>query len=392
MAFTFTDKIILVIDLNSGDIPWAYMVNPNNKKQMENAVAWGSHGARKPEIVELENKGFTLEIMNAAGGSSEGGRLSFWDCKILKDDVCVMIGIASDLLISLIRSCDFKNGVCQTPVMLFRNELGVGCVHEGMQLYQDILAEHAKRADIESRKTKKWRPGYVYGTLTKMDVYLGDVYVPFHTTVTNDHWDYTLNFVKNKDQLVHVVSRVDRMPDQAESYADYFEKVRKNIRKRITEEHKDNDCSPVWIFYEIAAAEATTSFRYGSRGITSFPARAELDQLYLEERPEHFATESAKVLTEVKDVLKNHLFQMQEKNNPMSSPGYPEKLFVSDHPRTYADITETERLLFLTLIDRAMKYRRTQCRGKCRITVTGDDGSVTWFDTADEKLLQMLFD
>ncbi len=44
--------------------------------------------------------------------------------------------------------------------------------------------------------------------------------------------------------------------------------------------------------------------------------------------------------------------------------------------------------MVFTFTDRTMKNRH----GKCRITVTGEDGSVTWFDTVDEKLLQMLFD
>lgn len=169
MGWTFTEKVILVVQKEEiGIVPWAYAVNLNNKKQLNNAIEWGTQHKRinnevvevKPEVLELDNKNFTLEIIDSAGSSSQGGRLSFWDCKITQGDMSVMLGVASDLLIDLIRHSTFINGVCQKPLMLCRNERGVGFFHEGTSIYKSIKRNTETKKALKTSKTTKWEPGY----------------------------------------------------------------------------------------------------------------------------------------------------------------------------------------------------------------------------------------
>ena len=78
-----------------------FIVDTKNKKQLETAIRWGTitkyhyedvDGKRTctgstnipPEQYTYDNKGFTLELSEAAEQSSQGGKLSFWNCwKIL---------------------------------------------------------------------------------------------------------------------------------------------------------------------------------------------------------------------------------------------------------------------------------------------------------------------
>jgi hypothetical protein len=92
----------------------AYLVDPSNKKQLESALHWAKwveygpydRETRKYEWsidhdgteFEFDNTGFSLELLDCAGGSSQGGKLSFWNCLVTKDDHVFKIGINSDML------------------------------------------------------------------------------------------------------------------------------------------------------------------------------------------------------------------------------------------------------------------------------------------------------
>ena len=107
----------------SKDVYQAYLVDPSNKKQLESARSWAKwteYGPRyrndagdwtrdyeiKHEPVEFEfnNNCFTLELLDCAGGSSQGGKLSFWNCLVTRDDRVFKIGIDSDMLLDLLKS------------------------------------------------------------------------------------------------------------------------------------------------------------------------------------------------------------------------------------------------------------------------------------------------
>ena len=97
-----------------------YIVDPKSKSQLESAMNWARFAhyeynkeLGKSELItthegvvhEFVNEDFTIELLDSAEGSSQGGKLSFWNCKISKDDKVWEIGINADLLLKALVSC-----------------------------------------------------------------------------------------------------------------------------------------------------------------------------------------------------------------------------------------------------------------------------------------------
>ena len=171
-----------------------FIVDSKNKKQLETAIRWGTtskyhfeevDGKRtctgstdiSPEQYTYDNKGFTLELSEAAEQSSQGGKLSFWNCWIAAPDgKRFLIGIAANLLLDVLKSCDVKHGVVQEPLMFARCKGGVGMLSESMQSYKDAINDEYQRKTKSKGKTTKHKIGYVYETLTQKNLYAGDFY------------------------------------------------------------------------------------------------------------------------------------------------------------------------------------------------------------------------
>lgn len=168
-----------------------YIVDPGNKKMLESARYWGQWteygeydpvtGRRKtiehePEEFTFDNKDFTLELVDCAGQSSQGGKLSFWNCKITKDGHEFIIGIAANLLLDVLKSNTFIDGKCQSPLMFARCKGGVGMLSENMESYQQALKDMQLKKKVSSGKTSKHKIGHIYSTLTGSDAYLADLY------------------------------------------------------------------------------------------------------------------------------------------------------------------------------------------------------------------------
>lgn len=172
-----------------------YVVDPNNKKQLENAIKWATtyeytyeedeNGNKKctgsiavpPEQFTYDNDGFELELYKSADGSSQGGKLSFWNCWITAPDGHrFLIGIAADLLLDVLKSSTVVNGVVQDKLMFARCKGGVGMLSPNMSSYKDALKDEASRKNNSRGKTSKHKIGYVYETLTQKNLYAGDVY------------------------------------------------------------------------------------------------------------------------------------------------------------------------------------------------------------------------
>jgi hypothetical protein len=160
---------------------------------LENAIGWakwteyrGEYNKdtrRYDEQIEhvgieylYDNEGFTLTLLDSANGSSQGGKLSFWNCKISKDDKEFIIGIASDYLLEILRYNNFENGVCKSTLSFARCKGGVGMMNESMPSYQQFLQDEQHRAAMKKGKTKKREPGHLYSTLTGGNVYFGTYY------------------------------------------------------------------------------------------------------------------------------------------------------------------------------------------------------------------------
>ena len=171
-----------------------FLVDPKNKKQLESARQWGTtykhiyeevDGKRvhtdteiiEPDEFTYDNKGFTLELSEAAEQSSQGGKLSFWNCWITASDgKKFLIGIAANLLLDVLKSCDVKNGIVQEPLMFARCKGGVGMLSESMNSYKDAVNDEYQRKNKSTGKTTKHKIGHVYATLTQKNVYLGNFY------------------------------------------------------------------------------------------------------------------------------------------------------------------------------------------------------------------------
>lgn len=165
-----------------------YVVEHGDKEALEKAKNWArtqtwdqnlrKHVAtHEPEVHTFENEGFTAKIMESAGGSSQGGRLSFWMCEVEKDGVKFRIGVNDAVLADLIRNSTIKNGVVQEKVMFARRAGQPGLIHEGMDSYQEAMADTKHKADMKAmKKTNKWGIGGVYSSITMTDICIGEVY------------------------------------------------------------------------------------------------------------------------------------------------------------------------------------------------------------------------
>lgn len=178
-----------------------YVVDPSNKKMKENAQRWAEtcrtkyddNGKycgydRTPGTDFLyPNEGFTLELKETAQGSSQGGKLSFWNCWVTAPDgTRFKIGIAADLLLELLLQSTFVNGKCQAPLCFARRKEGVGMLSKDTDSYTQALKDMQKKADVKSKKTSKHQFGHAYTALQSANAYAGDVWVwyePIHEKV-----------------------------------------------------------------------------------------------------------------------------------------------------------------------------------------------------------------
>lgn len=177
----------------SDGTPQGYVVDPSNKSMLASAMSWAEwteyrgdynkETCRYSEQIdhvgeahEFVNKDFTLTLLDSANGSSQGGKLSFWNCKVSKDGKDFIIGIASDYLLEILLHNDFKSGVCQATLSFARCKGGVGMMNKAMPSYQQFLQDEQHRATMKKGKTKKRVPGHLYSTLTGGDVYFTTFY------------------------------------------------------------------------------------------------------------------------------------------------------------------------------------------------------------------------
>lgn len=195
-----------------------YIVDPSNKKMLESARNWGKwteygeyvQGVGYPNRVEHEpeefifdNNGFTLELVDCAENSSQGGKLSFWNCNITKDGKTFLVGIAANLLLDVLKHNTIIDGKCQVPLMFARCKGGVGMLSENMESYKQALADMQLKKKVNTGKTSKHKLGHIYNTLTESHAYLADLYSWYEPIIEqrNDNWwgrtyDTTVGFKK----------------------------------------------------------------------------------------------------------------------------------------------------------------------------------------------------
>ena len=173
----------------------AYLVDPANTKQLESARHWARWIEYSPWVkdengkwtredyeikhepieFEFENNGFTLKLLDCAGGSSQGGKLSFWNCLVGKDDKSFKIGINSDMLLDLLKNAVFDKGACQSPLVFITQKGKVGMTTEGSETYKQCVADRELKKDLKKTAVSKFTFGDILKTPTIEEVYLGTI-------------------------------------------------------------------------------------------------------------------------------------------------------------------------------------------------------------------------
>ncbi len=194
--YKLIDNIMLVCRdkdyYEDSDVLQAYLVDPSNKKQLESArnwATWTEYGPsvktesgrwareweKKHEPVEFtfDNKGFRLELLDCADGSSQGGKLSFWNCIVRRDDKQFKIGINSDMLLELLKNATFINGACQNELLFVTDNGRVGMCAEGSQVHKDAIKDMELKALVKNNSVSKFEFGDILKTTMLKEVYLG---------------------------------------------------------------------------------------------------------------------------------------------------------------------------------------------------------------------------
>ena len=161
-----------------------YVSDAKDKNTLKTGENWATTTRRvndksitiEPLIIHTKNNGFKLSLDSSAGGSSQGGKLSFWMCKIEKDDICGRIGINQEELNKLFKESTFINGVCQQDVCFYRIGGQVGACVVGGERYKEFYDIKDKDTQLsKAKKTTKWELGRVYESKTMKSVWVGVV-------------------------------------------------------------------------------------------------------------------------------------------------------------------------------------------------------------------------
>lgn len=213
-GYKLIDKIMLVCKVKDDDGTYqAYLVDPSNKSQLESARHWAKvtiygrydRGTQSyPDRVDydpveftFDNEGFTFELLDYAKGSSQGGKLSFWNCIVRKQDNIFKIGINSELLLNLLREADFEKGVCKQNVRFASRNGKVGVVAEDSESLKTALNDMKTKAKVASSLTTRYNVGDNVTTLTYDDIYLGEAYYQYELKDFNNGYYRNINYSKD---------------------------------------------------------------------------------------------------------------------------------------------------------------------------------------------------
>lgn len=128
-------------------------------------------------IHDYDNGTFEIILDEAAGSSSQGGKLSFWNCIIkASDGKAYLIGISSDLLLHLMMKNTFVNGACQSKIWLGRIKgKSVGAFTENMDEFAQSKEDEKLRQQAASGNSR-YVPGDIVGNFNNRYVYIGSFY------------------------------------------------------------------------------------------------------------------------------------------------------------------------------------------------------------------------
>lgn len=294
----YNDVIIVIKNDNEEnrkyDKPQGYVVDSKNKKQLESAISWGTvynytkdektgrllSKTVSPTLHTVPNSGFEIELLDSAKSSSQGGKLSFWNCLITNKEagICCVIGIDSTMLLELLLENTFINGKCTEQVFFARRQGGLGVLTKSMKGYTEALNDEQTRKNVTKKATRNWEIGKNYVTLKMDETYLGNIYLPFDT-------DYIPNsgFYYNRKNNKRYILKYNENPDvkvllcrsDAEGIKSLSELKEKTLR--IVDDNikniKESNIKDV-VFYKLASN--TILYKYFDRQ-GKLPARQQGD-------------------------------------------------------------------------------------------------------------------
>lgn len=236
-GYKFLDTIMLICreERINQDSLQAYLVDPSNKKQLQAARHWATYTERgpyqyetrsyeweiehKPVEFTFENSGFGFELLDCAGGSSQGGKLSFWNCIVTKDDKKFKIGINSEMLLQVLKEGTFKQGKCKNTVCFASQKGNCGVVIENGPTHSLAKKDMELKANVSKSLTTKYKPGDNVITATLNEVYLGKVYRYYTWEDNTAYWRFGSNnrtdfrdctLIKHKEPIpVYILCRRD---------------------------------------------------------------------------------------------------------------------------------------------------------------------------------------
>lgn len=166
------------------DFHQGFVVVPSNINQYKSALNWAQEvdydkltqyrTVYEPNEYLTYNEGFTVSLMSAADPSSQGGKVSFWNCLVEKDGNQFVIGIGQDNLLSAIKQSNLVNGKFTCTFSLGKNGALAYLVNEQMEEWKTSEIEGVTTK--KKPKTIKWQAGHSYKTITQNNLYLGDIY------------------------------------------------------------------------------------------------------------------------------------------------------------------------------------------------------------------------
>lgn len=224
-----------------------YVAEHGDKKSLESAKKWADivkynwttkeyeDDESKATIHTMDNKDFTVTILDSADGSYQGGRLSFWKCKVEKDGESFILGFNSDILADVIKNSDIKHGVIQEKLMFVRKAGQVGLIHENMDAYKEATADMKLKSDMQkAKKTQKWEMGGVYKTLKTTAICFGEVWDTMEEVeyASDDRWRWGRPATKliKRDKPVKVIAWRDLWRN--EDIEDFTEFLKGEIKNR----------------------------------------------------------------------------------------------------------------------------------------------------------------
>lgn len=234
--------IVEKIPYEETEIHQAYVVEDGNENQLESAKGWAKtiryeKDSHKSQVIEgichkYKNGKFYIKLKESADRSSQGGKLSFWNCIITcPDKKEFLIGINADILVEFILNNTLEFDECDEPVYFGRVSGNVGVFTKNMPSYKQFLADEKQRDDCK-KATTKYEVGDVVKTLTTESLYLGTTKQRF-SYGTDYIWggkrDYIF-YIAHSPKTVHV------MRDTKYGSLEFFDKK----PKRTIVEHCEN--------------------------------------------------------------------------------------------------------------------------------------------------------